>query len=188
MFAKLQQPHPQLWNESVRNNAGLPAPSTGTLCLPRTRPAPAPSVHSQHQHPAPAPCLHHAHPAPAPNTSTLSKAYANNQHPAPALSPPRPSTQHRPCFHYQHHVHSQLTAPTQAPGTQHQHRRQQPVSTACTASSQHQHRHPAPSTSNLSPPRTQPAHSTSTSIGAQHRQPVSKARACNSLLFEVRTP
>ena len=73
-------------------------------------------------------------------------------------------------------------------GTQHQH--QKPVSITCTASSQHQHqhRHPAPSTSNLSPPRAQPAHSTRASAGTQREQPVSKARAGNSLLFEVRTP
>ena len=68
-------------------------------------------------------------------------------------------------------------APSTSTATRHKHQRQQPVSAACTASSQHQHprrrpapststssgtQHPAPapapgaSTSNLSPPRTQP--------------------------------
>ena len=51
-----------------------------------------------------------------------------------------------------------------------------------------QHRPQIAKTCNLSPPRAQPAHSTSTNTGAQHQQPVSKTRTGNSLLFEIRTP
>ena len=82
-------------------------------------------------------------------------------------------------------------------GTQHQHRHQQPVSTTrpahSTITGTGTRPAPAPgtSTSNLSPPRAQltaPAPAPSTQHQHRHQQPVSKARAGNSLLFEVRTP
>ena len=59
-----------------------------------------------------------------------------------------------------HHAPSQLTAPAPAPGTSNlSPPRAQPAHSTSTGT-----RHPAPSTSNLSPPRAQPAaHSTSTS-------------------------
>ena len=101
---------------------------------------------------------------PIPNLTCISRpGHARSQHPAPA---PAPAT----CLH---HVHSQPTAP------------------ACTASSQHQHRHPAPAPapapatclhhahSQLTAPAPAPAPSTSN---------LSRKRAGNSLLFEVRTP
>ena len=122
--------------------------------------------------------LPHRRPAPSTSTSNLSPPRAqpahstsarhHQRHPAPSTSnlfPPRAQQhQHRP-----QHQHT---------SSQHQHRHPAPapatLSTTCTASSQpahstststrhhqHQHRRPAPSTSNLSPPRAQPAHSTS---------------------------
>ena len=146
----------------------------------------------QHQQPVSTTCTassqhQHQHRRPAPSTSNLSPPRAHPARPCPhhvhsqltAPPPaPAPGPAPAPCLH---HVHTQLTAPAPAPGTSTSNLSQpraQPAHSTSTGTS----------TSNLSPPHAQPAHSTSTSTGTQHQQPVSKARTGNSLLFEVRTP
>ena len=180
---------------------GRPSPLQAAHCHPSLSQAGTEHRHATSRHPAPAPSTGTQHQAPPPGT----------QHPATARQHGHPA----PCLH---HAHSQLAAPAPAPAPCLHH-----VHIQLTAPA------PSTSTSNLSPPHaqpahsasTQPAHSTSSSTGArhhhvhiqltapapapapgtsttnlspapppgtQHQQPVSKARAGNSLLFEVRTP
>ena len=136
--------------------------------------------------PAPATCLHRRRrPAPPPTTclhqhqqpvSTTCIASSQHRHQFPASTPSTTARHQQPVSatctaSSQHHVYSTNT------GTRQQHH--QPISTTCTANSQH----PAPS------PQSAPVLGTGTLFPPPiSTGNLSRKRADNSLLFEVRTP